>query len=424
VNIKNIKIGIIGLGYVGLPLAIEFSKITNVVGYDLDKKRVIELKEKKDRNFEVKKKNLTHNKKLKLTSDIKNLSYCNFFIVTLPTPIKKNKEPDLKILINGTKNLSKIIKKNSVIVYESTVYPGCTEDICVPIINKYSGLKYNKDFFCGYSPERINVGDKAHNLTNVKKIVSGSNAKTLKLINYVYSKIIKAGTFPVKNIKIAESAKIIENVQRDLNIALINEISIIFDKLSIDTRQVIEAAKTKWNYIDFKPGMVGGHCIGVDPYYLTYKAKNLNYSPKIILSGRKINDSMSSIYFNRVKKISNKNNINLNKKKVLVMGLSFKENCNDIRNSKIIDLIKNFEKNKCKVEVFDPWVSYEQVKKMNINLIENVNNKKYDFIIICVAHKIFKNYKISFFNKISKKKTLIFDIKDCFNFKKNNFFYI
>ncbi|MDB2515578.1 nucleotide sugar dehydrogenase, partial [Candidatus Pelagibacter bacterium] len=335
-NIKNIKIGIIGLGYVGLPLAIEFSKITNVVGYDLDKKRVIELKEKKDRNFEVKKKNLTHNKKLKLTSDIKNLSDCNFFIVTLPTPIKKNKEPDLKILINGTKNLSKIIKKNSVIVYESTVYPGCTEDICVPIINKYSGLKYNKDFFCGYSPERINVGDKAHNLTNVKKIVSGSNAKTLKLINYVYSKIIKAGTFPVKNIKIAESAKIIENVQRDLNIALINEISIIFDKLSIDTRQVIEAAKTKWNYIDFKPGMVGGHCIGVDPYYLTYKAKNLNYSPKIILSGRKINDSMSSIYFNRVKKISNKNNINLNKKKVLVMGLSFKENCNDIRNSKII----------------------------------------------------------------------------------------
>lgn len=423
-NIKNFSVGIVGLGYVGLPLAIEFGKKVNVLGYDNNKQRVSNLKKNKDSNFEIKKSAFKKSKKLKFTYNISELKNCNIFIITLPTPINKNKKPDLSILKKVLPKVSKIIKKNSIIVFESTVYPGCTEEICIPIIQKNSGLKFNKDFFCGYSPERINVGDNKHSLTNVKKVISASNKETLSVINLLYSKIIKAGTFPVESIKIAEAAKIIENVQRDINIALINEISIIFDRLNIDIRKVTKAAKTKWNYMDFKPGMVGGHCIGVDPYYLSYKAIRSGYTPKMILSGRNINDEMSNIYFKRIIKFIKKKNLKIKKSRILILGATFKENCNDTRNSKVFDLIKNFQSIDCKIDLFDPWIDYRNIKFPKIRFINKLINQKYDYIILCVAHNIFKKFTSKKFKTLSKKNTLIFDLKNFLNIKINNLIQI
>ena len=412
-NVK-LKIGIVGLGYVGLPLAIEFGKFFDVVGYDKDKKRVYEINQKKDRNNEVKKKEFVNSKNLSVYDKISQLNNCNIIIITTPTPINKKNIPDLRMLKNSTTKVSSILKKNMIIVFESTVYPGCTEEVCIPILEKKSKLKFNKDFFCGYSPERINVGDKNHKLTSVKKIISGSNYKTLNYLDKVYSKIIKAGVFKASSIKVAEAAKVIENVQRDLNIALMNEISIIFNKLNLDTKDVIKAASTKWNFHEYQPGLVGGHCIGVDPYYLTYKSKKIGYEPKVILAGRKINDSMYLEIISRIKS-NDKFKLMKNKKKILILGLAFKENCNDIRNSKIFDLAKLFIKEGHEVHGFDPLVNTSiPIKKMIFH--KSMTKKNFfDIIIISVPHRDFIRLGINKIKSFGKKNSIIFDVKSAFN---------
>tara|TARA_B110000977_G_scaffold201338_1_gene295449 strand:- start:33158 stop:34453 length:1296 start_codon:yes stop_codon:yes gene_type:complete len=413
-NNLKLKIGIVGLGYVGLPLAIEFGKFFDVVGYDIDKKRVYEINQKKDCNNEVKKKEFVNSKNLSVYDKISQLNNCNIIIITTPTPINKKNIPDLRMLKNSTTKVSSILKKNMIIVFESTVYPGCTEEVCIPILEKKSKLKFNKDFFCGYSPERINVGDKNHKLTNVKKIISGSNYKTLNYLDKVYSKIIKAGVFKASSIKVAEAAKVIENVQRDLNIALMNEISIIFNKLNLDTKDVIKAASTKWNFHEYQPGLVGGHCIGVDPYYLTYKSKKIGYEPKVILAGRKINDSMYLEIISRIKS-NNKFKLMKNKKKFLILGLAFKENCNDIRNSKIFDLAKYFIKEGHEVHGFDPLVNTSiPIKKMIFH--KSMTKKNFfDIIIISVPHRDFIRLGINKIKSFGKKNSIIFDVKSAFN---------
>ena len=338
-------ISIIGVGYVGLPLAIKLSKYFKVYGYDANNERIDQLKKGID-IFKDQKISNKEKKKIKFTNNINELENSNIFIVTVPTPVKKNKNPDLSHLISASKTVGSVMKRNSIVIYESTVYPGCTEEVCVPVLEKYSKLKANFDFFYGYSPERINVGDKKHKIENIKKIVSSSNKYSMKKIFKVYNSIIRAGVYKAESIKVAEAAKVIENTQRDLNIALINELSIIFSKLGINTNEVLNAALTKWNFVKYEPGLVGGHCVGVDPYYLTYKSKKIGYNPKVILSGRKTNDQMSKHVFDLVNKYAKKNHIDKKRYKVLVLGYSFKENCSDIRNSKIEDLVNHFLKKK------------------------------------------------------------------------------
>ncbi len=404
---KN-KIAIIGMGYVGLPLAIAFSKKFKVLGYDVDKNRVNELKKNIDRTNEVNKKSFNNN--VNFTTKEKDLIDSNIFIVTVPTPIKINKEPNLKPLKEACLLIARFIKKKSFVIFESTVYPGCTDEYCIPLIEKFSGFKINKDFYCGYSPERINPGDKKHRLENIKKIVSGSNPYSLKFINNLYNKIIKVGTVKVSSIKIAEAAKIIENTQRDLNIAFMNELSLLFKKMNLDSEEVINAASTKWNFIKFKPGLVGGHCINVDPYYLTYKAKKIGYDPKIILAGRNLNDAMAkNVVQNYLKKTQEKNN-KRKKIKTLIMGITFKENCPDIRNSQIIKIYNLLKLKSQTIDVYDPVCDKELLyKKHKIKLIKNLN-KDYDGVIVAVAHKQFinliKNKKI-----FKSKKTIIYDLK-------------
>ncbi|WP_440931802.1 nucleotide sugar dehydrogenase [Candidatus Pelagibacter sp.] len=413
----NEIIGVVGLGYVGLPLAVELGKHFKVKGYDISQKRIEEIKKNKDSNNEIPKSEFVKSKKLLVFKDIKELVDCSVIIITTPTPIDFKNTPDLKMLKNSTIKVASILKKKKIVVYESTVYPGCTEEVCVPLLEKYSKLKYNKDFYCGYSPERINVGDKKHKLVNVKKIVSGSNQKTLNLLSKIYSKIIKAGIYKATSIKVAEAAKVIENVQRDLNIALMNEISIIFSKLKLNTKDVIDAAATKWNFHKYHPGLVGGHCIGVDPYYLTYKSKKVGYDPKVILSGRKINDLM---YLEIISKIKNNHKYKKmrKKKKILILGLAFKENCNDIRNSKIFDVAKYFIKENNEVHAFDPKVSSNIFEDKMI--IHNKIDKKnfFDIIIISVPHDEFIELGIKKIKKFGKKNSIIFDIKNTFNNKK------
>ncbi len=407
---KKISIGIIGLGYVGLPLALEFSKYYETIGYDNNINRVIDLKKGIDNTKEVTRKELKSTN-LSITSKSSNLLKCNFFIITVPTPIFKNKKPDLSFIYQATKTVSKFLKKDDIVIYESTVYPGLTNDYCVPILEKYSKLKFNLDFFCGYSPERINPGDKNHRISEIKKVTSGSNERTRKIVDKLYSSIISAGTFSATSIEVAEAAKVIENTQRDVNIALINELSILFNKLNIDTNQVLEAAKTKWNFLDFSPGLVGGHCIGVDPYYLTHIAKKNGYNPRIILSGRKINDEMYLYVYNQIIDLLPKNKKKL-KLDILFLGLTFKENVPDLRNSQTIRLIKKFKSFGHNVSVYDPVV-YKNIllKNHNIKMVNENVSKKYDVIVGAVAHKEFKNLKINFYQKLMKKDSVIFDIK-------------
>ncbi len=367
---KNLKLAIIGLGYVGLPLALEFGKKKITIGYDIDKKRVKSLISGIDKNLEFDKNKLSSSKFLSYTNDIKDIKSSNCFIITVPTPVDDFKKPDLKPLFDATKMVAKIIKKKDLIIYESTVYPGCIEEECVPLLEKYSGLMFNKDFFCGYSPERINPGDKKHTLPNIKKITSGSTEKIARLVDQLYNDIINAGTHKAPSIKVAEAAKVIENTQRDLNIALINELAIIFNKLNIDTHAVLEAALSKWNFLDFKPGLVGGHCIGVDPYYLTHKAKTIGYKPNIILAGREINDNMGNYVASRFVEEMEKKKIKIKNSKILIMGLTFKENCADIRNSGIKSVIEKLKKKGCKLDLHDPWAESAEIKK---NLASNLN---------------------------------------------------
>ena len=414
---SKIKIGIVGLGYVGLPLAICLSKKFIVKGFDTDETRINNLNKGYDRTLEFSKKELLTNKNVFFSNKIEILKDCNFFIIAVPTPINKNNNPDLRNLKNASKFVGKILKPNSIVVYESTVYPGVTENICVPILEKFSKLTYKKDFNCGYSPERINPGDKKRKIQNIVKVVSGSSTETLKKINFVYKKTIKAGTFIASSIKVAEAAKVIENSQRDINIAFINELSKIFDRLNINTYDVLKAANTKWNFLDFKPGLVGGHCIGVDPYYLAHIAKQKKYNPKIILSGRNLNNDMSNFVIHKLEKFFEKN-IKKKIKSLLILGLTFKEECNDYRNSLIFDVVKILRRKKIKYETFDPFL-IDQIHEINsykVNIKDKIPKKKFDAVLIAVSHNYFKKMGIDKIKSLSKYN-IIFDLKNIYDYK-------
>ena len=413
----NKKICVIGLGYVGFPLAIEFSKYYNVVGFDINDDRISQLKKENDVTGEIDSQTIKDSK-LYLTSSKEEILDSNIYIVTVPTPIDETKNPDLTALKNASKLVGSVIDKNNLVIFESTVYPGCTREECIPIIEKESGLKLNINFLCGYSPERINPGDKVNTLKNITKIVSGSNKKAENIVNEIYSTIVcDAETFPVSSIEIAEAAKVIENTQRDLNIAFVNELALIFDKLNINTQEVIDAAATKWNFLPFKPGLVGGHCIGVDPYYLTYKADVSGYSPEIILAGRRLNDNMGFYIAERIIKLMISKSIIVENSKILVLGLTFKENCPDIRNSKVIDVINELKDYNTNVDIFDPWVDSNTVKKIyNLDMVDSsYSENKYDAIILAVAHQQFLELDLK---EICHKDTIVFDVKSAL--PKNN----
>jgi UDP-N-acetyl-D-galactosamine dehydrogenase len=405
---------IVGLGYVGLPLAVEFSKIRSVIGYDIQLERILDLQRGVDKTLEVSAKDLSNNN-LKFTNNIDDLHQSKIYVVTVPTPIDSNNQPDLKPIISATHELGKILKKEDLVIYESTVFPGTTEEVCVPILEANSGLTYNKDFYLGYSPERVNPGDKVHTIPNIVKVVSGSNEDAALILEKLYSSIISAGIFIASSIKVAEAAKVIENTQRDLNIALMNELSLIFDLMNIDTKAVLDAANTKWNFLNFQPGLVGGHCIGVDPFYLTYKAQSLGYDPKIILAGRTLNDQMSKHIVDKLLDSMTKKDIDVKDSKILVMGFTFKENCPDIRNSKVIDVVRSLEEKCLDVDVFDPWVDSNDESIVGImNIINQPQFNSYDGIIVAVGHSVFVDLGIEKIKRFAKKQSVIFDVKSIF----------
>ena len=410
---KKIKIGIVGLGYVGLPLALALGKYFSIIGYDKNQLRIDQLNKDIDITKEVAKKDFIQSRHISFTKQISKLRDCNFFIVTVPTPVNKRNKPDLSYLKSATHIVSKFVKKDDIVVYESTGFPGMTEEICVPILENNSCLKYNKDFYCGYSPERINPGDKKHRINNIKKIISASNNKSLKILKFVYGKIIKAGLFITSSIKVAEAAKVIENTQRDLNIALINELSMICHKLNIETNEVIKAASTKWNFHKYFPGLVGGHCIGVDPYYLTYKSKLIGHDPKIILSGRKVNDSMVNYIYQKLKFFLKKKKISNLKIKILILGATFKENCPDIRNSQTLKLAKKIKKKYKNIFIYDPIVSEREKKESHMIFLKKLKLNYFDVIILSVPHEIIKN-KVKNIKKYLKLKSVFFDLKSIY----------
>lgn len=411
---KNICV--VGLGYVGLPLLHAFAKkYKSVIGYDINDKRITELQKNYDRTHELSEEQLREiQKSVKFTYQLDEINGCNIFIVTVPTPIDSTNRPDLKPLISTSKSIGNILKKDDIVIYESTVYPGVTEEICVPILEKYSGLIFNKEFFCGYSPERINPGDKKHTVDKIIKVTSGSTPKIAVIVDELYKSIIMAGTHKASSIKVAEASKVIENTQRDVNIALINELALIFDTMGIDTNEVIEAASTKWNFNKLYPGLVGGHCIGVDPYYLTYKAEELGYKPNLILGARQINNGMGKYIAEQTIKVMISNDKKIKNSNVLILGVTFKEDCPDMRNTKVVDIIEELKTYGCNVDVYDPWVNPDEEKThYKHGIIENPfnNNKKYDAIIVAVAHKQFKELKETDYNTISIEKPVIMDIK-------------
>ncbi|WP_313597186.1 Vi polysaccharide biosynthesis UDP-N-acetylglucosamine C-6 dehydrogenase TviB [Psychrobacter sanguinis] len=414
-NINDIKIAVIGLGYVGLPLAVEFGKHRNVVGFDINKNRVSELLSGIDNTREVESKDLIAAKNLTFTTELESLKESNFYIITVPTPIDENNAPDLKPLQSASTAVGKVIKKGDIVVYESTVYPGATEEVCIPIIEKESGLIFNKDFYAGYSPERINPGDKVNTLTKITKITSGSTPEAADLIDSVYASIIKAGTYRASSIKVAEAAKVIENTQRDLNIAIVNEFAKIFNIIGIDTQAVLDAAGSKWNFLKFKPGLVGGHCISVDPYYLTHKAQEVGYRPEVILAGRRINDGMGQyVATQMVKKLASKK-IHIDEAKVLVMGFTFKGDCPDTRNTKVIEIIKELQSFNINVDVYDDWASKEEVKDhYNLELIDELKHGYYDGVVIAVDHSDYKKLGIDYIRSLVKENHVIYDVKYVF----------
>ena len=411
-KLENLNIGIVGLGYVGLPLAVEFGKKFVTVGFDIKRARVEELKNNIDSTYECSSNELQLANLLKFTNNIDDIRKCNVYIVTVPTPIDKFKRPDLSPLINASKLIGSVLNKGDVVIYESTVYPGATEEECVPVLEEQSGMIFNKDFFVGYSPERINPGDKEHRVTSIKKVTSGSTIEIANFVDSLYATIINAGTYKASSIKVAEAAKVIENTQRDLNIALINELAIIFNKLNIDTEEVLKAAGTKWNFLSFKPGLVGGHCIGVDPYYLTHKAQSIGYNPEVILSGRRINDAMGEYVASQLVKKMIKKKIKIDCADVLIMGLAFKENCPDLRNTKVIDIIKSLRDYNINAEVYDPWVSPDEAsQEYAININNKVKPKKYDAILFAVAHNEFKDMTKEEILSLTKNNYVIYDLK-------------
>lgn len=411
-QLAELKIAIIGLGYVGLPLAVEFGKKTPVVGFDIHQRRIDELRDGQDHTLEVSPEELRQATQLSYSANLEDLKSCNFFIVTVPTPIDDYKQPDLTPLIKASTSIGKVLKKGGIVVYESTVYPGATEEMCIPVLEQVSGLKFNKDFFAGYSPERINPGDKLHRVTNILKITSGSTPEVAEFVDQVYNLVIEAGTHKAESIKVAEAAKVIENTQRDVNIALINELAVIFNKMGIDTESVLKAAGTKWNFLPFRPGLVGGHCIGVDPYYLTHKAQSIGYHPEIILAGRRLNDSMGAYVVTQLVKKMIKQKIQVEGAKVLLLGLSFKENCPDIRNTKVVDIIKELQEYNIEVDVYDPWISAEEAQlEYGITPVTVVNKACYDAMILAVAHNQFKEMGETGIRALGKEIHVLYDLK-------------
>ncbi len=414
---ENIKIAIIGLGYVGLPLAVEFGKKYSVLGFDINQTRIDELANGYDRTQEMTSEELKSLKQLSFSTDEKQLKTCNIFIVTVPTPIDKYKKPDLIPLLSASKTVGKYLRKDNlerypIVIYESTVYPGCTEEDCVPVLERESGLVFNQDFFCGYSPERINPGDKVNTLTKIKKVTSGSTPEIADFVDDLYSSIITAGTYKATSLKVAEASKAIENAQRDVNISFVNELSLIFDKMGIDTSEVLEAAGTKWNFLKFKPGLVGGHCIGVDPYYLLHKSESLGYYPQVILSGRRVNDNMGIFVANKLIKLLIKKGHKIEGSKVLILGITFKENCPDIRNSRVIDVYQELKEFGVEIDVYDPWANKQDVhEEYGIHLIENLS-QKYDGILLAVSHDEYKALNLENFKN---NNAVVFDIKGIYD---------
>jgi UDP-N-acetyl-D-galactosamine dehydrogenase len=414
-NLNDIRIGVIGLGYVGLPLAVALGERFPAVGFDINRRRINELREGRDNTLEVSPEELTKASRLTFSDKAEDIASCNFYIVTVPTPIDDYKRPDLSPLISASNIVGKILKKGDVVVYESTVYPGCTEEVCVPLLEKGSGLVFNRDFFAGYSPERINPGDKQHRLATIAKVTSGSTPAAADLIDTVYGSIITAGTHKASSIRVAEAAKVIENTQRDVNIALINELALIFNRLGIDTLEVLEAAGTKWNFLPFRPGLVGGHCIGVDPYYLTHKAQEIGYHPEVILAGRRINDNMGGYVAGRVMRLMTKRRIPMADSRVLILGLAFKENCPDLRNTRVVDIAAEFKGYHANVDIYDPWVNAEEAEhEYRIKPVASPAAGAYDAVILAVAHDEFRALGIDGIRRLCKPNAVVYDVKSMF----------
>lgn len=406
------KVGIIGLGYVGLPLAVEFGKLMPTIGFDINMERITELKSGKDSTLEVDTIELSESLHLSYSDQLEELKACNVYIVTVPTPIDRYKRPDLTPLESASRMLGEVLGQNDVAIFESTVYPGATEEVCVPIMESVSGLAFNKDFYVGYSPERINPGDKEHRVSNILKVTAGSTPETADFVDALYKKIIKAGTYKTSSIRVAEAAKAIENTQRDVNIALVNELALIFNRLDIDTMEVLEAAGTKWNFLPFRPGLVGGHCIGIDPYYLTHKAQEIGYHPEVILAGRRINDSMGAYVAGQVLKTMNKARLQVRDARVLVMGFAFKENCPDLRNTRVIDVVEELELSNAIVDVYDPWVdSLEAEHEYGVKLVDEPDVGVYDAIVLTVAHQRFRDIGVDGIRDFGKPDCILYDVK-------------
>jgi UDP-N-acetyl-D-glucosamine/UDP-N-acetyl-D-galactosamine dehydrogenase len=414
-SLRKCRIGVVGLGYVGLPLAVEFGKHFDTVGFDVKESRIRELKSGRDSTLEVSRKELISATRLSFTTTLADLRRCRVYIVTVPTPIDEYKRPDLTPLIRASESVGKVLGKGDVVVYESTVYPGCTEEVCVPILERESGLTFNRDFFAGYSPERINPGDKEHRLPTIKKVTSGSTPEVAEFVDSLYGAIISAGTHRASSIKVAEAAKVIENTQRDVNIALINELALIFNRLGIDTEEVLNAAGSKWNFMPFRPGLVGGHCIGVDPYYLTHKAQEIGYNPEMILAGRRLNDNMSIYVASEIVKLMTRKRIHVNGSRALVLGVTFKENCPDIRNSKVIDVVRELRKYGSKVDVYDPWADPAECKRdYGIRPMRSLARNGYDVAVVAVAHREFRTLGPGGVHRLCRKNHVLYDIKHVF----------
>ncbi|WDE04998.1 Vi polysaccharide biosynthesis UDP-N-acetylglucosamine C-6 dehydrogenase TviB [Thalassomonas viridans] len=419
-NIASLKIGIIGLGYVGLPLAVSFGKKYPTLGFDINQQRITELKGGIDNTLEVEQDELAQANQLSFSHDIESLSQCNFYIVTVPTPIDEYKQPDLTPLIKASETIAKVIRPGDIVVYESTVYPGATEEVCIPVIEKNTGMAFNRDFYAGYSPERINPGDKEHRLETILKVTAGSTPEIADFIDQVYASIITAGTHKASSIKVAEAAKVIENTQRDVNIALINELAVIFSKIGINTEEVLKAAGTKWNFLPFRPGLVGGHCIGVDPYYLTHKAQQLNYHPQVILSGRRINDEMGRFVVKRLVKAMIEKRIHIVDAKVLILGFTFKENCPDVRNTRVIDIVDELKDYSARVDIHDPWADADIVRHEYGIEMTQPQAGQYDAIIVAVGHEEFKKMSMPEIRKLGKPGALVFDLKYLFDVQESD----
>jgi len=414
-NLRNCRIGVVGLGYVGLPLAVEFGKHFETVGFDVNPKRIAQLRAGRDLTLEVTGAELKSARQLRFTTELEDLKRCRVFIVTVPTPIDGYKRPDLVPLERASESIGKVLRKGAVVIYESTVYPGCTEEVCVPILERESHLSFNRDFYVGYSPERINPGDKEHRLTTIRKVTSGSTPEVADFVDKLYGSIVKAGTHRASSIKVAEAAKVIENTQRDINIALINELALIFNRLGIDTEEVLNAAGSKWNFLPFRPGLVGGHCIGVDPYYLTHKAQEIGYHPEMILAGRRLNDNMALYVASQVLEHMAAKRIHIKGARVLILGITFKENCPDVRNSKVVDVVRELERQGARVDIYDPWADARECRhEYGLKLLQTLKAKHYDAAVLAVPHREFRELKVRGVRRLLKKSHVIYDVKHLF----------